>query len=191
MSSGIFRISVSTMLAFFRRSSSFSLSSAQPLIASNNALIAHANIFFFMGPPRNGYSLPQPPAATQSMVRSVHRCHRCRSKKASSAPQPSRNNLKHDAVVGTTTGRRHTIEIAFRVEDQASVVGIIPVASGETENVLLRVPSGAPPLAPVNENRIFSVAFALAAMTKPSAAIARTRPAAVTRSLELHSVFIA
>jgi hypothetical protein len=27
------------------------LSSAQPVIASNNAPIAHANILFFMGPP--------------------------------------------------------------------------------------------------------------------------------------------
>ena len=48
MSSGIFRISISTVPAFFRRSSSFSLSSAQLLIASNNALIAHTNILFFI-----------------------------------------------------------------------------------------------------------------------------------------------
>src|SRR6266704_5939738 len=37
MSSGIFRISVSTVPAFFRRSSSFSLSSAQLLITSRSA----------------------------------------------------------------------------------------------------------------------------------------------------------
>src|ERR1700684_2730693 len=54
MSSGTFRISVSTVLAFLRRSSSFSVSSAQLVMASNNnELIAHANIFFmFMRPPR-------------------------------------------------------------------------------------------------------------------------------------------
>jgi hypothetical protein len=38
MSSGIFRISVKTVPEFFRRSSSLSLSSAQLVIASNNAL---------------------------------------------------------------------------------------------------------------------------------------------------------
>src|SRR5258708_36142879 len=56
MSSGIFRISVSTVPAFFRRSSSFSLSSAQLVIASNNALIAQTNILFFMTVSYNGYS---------------------------------------------------------------------------------------------------------------------------------------
>src|SRR5260370_5153408 len=56
MSSGIFRISVNTVPAFFRRSSSFSLSSAQLVIASNNALIAQTNILFFMTVSSNGYS---------------------------------------------------------------------------------------------------------------------------------------
>src|SRR5712671_2004712 len=56
MSSGRFRISVSTVPAFFRRSASFSLSSAQLVIASNNALIAQTNILFFMTVSYNGYS---------------------------------------------------------------------------------------------------------------------------------------
>src|SRR5208282_3608065 len=76
MSSGMFRISVSTVPAFFRRSSSFSSSFAQlvivsnnALIVSNNALIANANILFFMGPPRNEYSCRNGRAVTHSMVR--------------------------------------------------------------------------------------------------------------------------
>src|ERR1700688_4195 len=56
MSSGIFRISLSTVPAFFRRSSSFSLSSAQLVIASNNALIAQTNMLFFMTISYNRYS---------------------------------------------------------------------------------------------------------------------------------------
>src|SRR5215475_16192924 len=53
MFSGIFRISVSTVPACLRRSSSFATLAAQPVVASNNAVIEHANILVFIGPPKN------------------------------------------------------------------------------------------------------------------------------------------
>src|SRR5215469_13255141 len=53
MFSGIFRISVSTVPACLKRSSSFATLAAQPAVASNNAVIEHANILVFIGPPKN------------------------------------------------------------------------------------------------------------------------------------------
>src|SRR5215469_295077 len=52
MFSGIFRISVSTVPACLKRSSSLATSAAQLAVVSNNALIEHANNLF-IGPPKN------------------------------------------------------------------------------------------------------------------------------------------
>ena len=66
MSSGIFKISVSTVPAFFRRSSSFSLSSAQLVLASKSALVANTNILFLMAVSWNGSSCGSARAASHT-----------------------------------------------------------------------------------------------------------------------------
>src|SRR5215467_75605 len=72
MFSGIFRISVSTVPACLRRSSSFATLAAQPAVASNNAVIEHANILVFIGPPKNENTVAVTPSWQPTSKRFAH-----------------------------------------------------------------------------------------------------------------------